>query len=134
MKLIRSDSWHTEWQSAQILHILHIHTYIKYHIYIYIYIDCWQRVLKTFPGSRYLRSKDEVVWRWHFLVHLDIYSSLFYLTKAQSLCLIVIGRDGGLSTLCHSCRLACQQRVLRGCLCPNDVAIWLGYFLVKLDI
>ena len=24
-----------------------------------------------------------------------------------------IGRDGGLSTLCHSCRFPCQQRVLK---------------------
>ena len=23
------------------------------------------------------------------------------------------GRDGGLSTLCHSCRFACRQRVLK---------------------
>ena len=33
----------------------------------------------------------------------------------------MIGRDGGLSTLCHSCGFACQQRVLKtfpgpGCL------------------
>ena len=25
----------------------------------------------------------------------------------------LIRRDGGLSTLCHSCRFACQQRVLK---------------------
>ena len=25
----------------------------------------------------------------------------------------LIGRDGGLSTLCHSCRFACQQRMLK---------------------
>ena len=25
----------------------------------------------------------------------------------------LIERDGGLSTLCHSCRFACQQRVLK---------------------
>ena len=25
----------------------------------------------------------------------------------------LIGRDGGLSTLCHSCGFACQQRVLK---------------------
>ena len=27
--------------------------------------------------------------------------------------LIIIGRDGGLSTLCHSCGFACQQKVLK---------------------
>ena len=25
----------------------------------------------------------------------------------------MIGRDGGLNTLCHSCGIACQQRVLK---------------------
>ena len=25
----------------------------------------------------------------------------------------LIGRDGGLSTLCHGCEFACQQRVLK---------------------
>ena len=37
----------------------------------------------------------------------------------------LIGRDGGLSALCHSCRFACQQRVLKtfpgpGYLCSED--------------
>ena len=33
---------------------------------------CQQRVLKTFPGTSYLRS-EEIVSLWHFLVNLDIY-------------------------------------------------------------
>ena len=40
-----------------------------------------------------------------------IYSSSFYLPMAQYHYLI--GRDGGLRTLCHGCRFACQQRVLK---------------------
>ena len=37
----------------------------------------------------------------------------------------LIGRDGGLSTLCHCCGFACQQRVLKtfpglGYLCSED--------------
>ena len=31
----------------------------------------------------------------------------------------LIGRDGGLSTLCHSCGFACQQRVLKTFLGPG---------------
>lgn len=31
----------------------------------------------------------------------------------QYICLMVIERDGGLSTLCHSCRVAYQQRLLK---------------------
>ena len=35
------------------------------------------------------------------------------ITQAQFQYLMMIGRDGGLSTLCHSCRFDCQQRVLK---------------------
>ena len=37
----------------------------------------------------------------------------FCLATAQSKYLMGIGRDGGLSTLCHSCGFSCQQRVLK---------------------
>ena len=42
------------------------------------------------------------------LVNLGVHSSPFHLAEAQSRCLIVIGRDGSLSTLCHKCGVACQ--------------------------
>ena len=32
---------------------------------------------------------------------------------AESQCLLVIGRDGGLSNLGHSCRFACQKMILK---------------------
>ena len=48
-----------------------------------------------------------------FLDNLDIYSSPFYLAMAKSQYLMVIVRDGGLSTLCHSCEFTCQKRVLK---------------------
>ena len=74
---------------------------------------CQQNVLKTFSGLGYLHSKDGIVWLWHFLLSLDIYNSSFYLATAKSLWLMVIGRDGGLRILCHSCGFACRQRVLK---------------------
>ena len=46
-----------------------------------------------------------------------IYSSPFHLATTQSQCLVVIGRDGGLNTLCHSYGFACQQRVLKTFIC-----------------
>ena len=50
------------------------------------------------------------------MVHLDLFSLPFYLATGQyhptGSFLIGIGRDGGLSTLCQSCRFACHQRVL----------------------
>ena len=44
-----------------------------------------------------------------YMVHHFILLGLNHL----DLNLGLIGRDGGLSTLCHSCGFACQQRVLK---------------------
>ena len=74
---------------------------------------CQQRFLKTFPGPGYLRSEDGVVWLWHWLVNLYIWLTISSCYDSIPLALGLIGRDGGLSTLCHSCRFACQQRVLK---------------------
>ena len=38
----------------------------------------------------------------HFFVNLDIYSSLFYLATSQSQDIMVIWKDDGSSTVCHS--------------------------------
>ena len=42
-----------------------------------------------------------------------IYYIYIYIYISISLTLGLVGRDGGLSTLCHSCGFACQQRVLK---------------------
>ena len=96
-------------------------------------------MLKTFPDPGYLHSKNEVVWLCHFLVNLYIYASPYHPETTQSQCLMAIGRDSALSTLYHSCRLACQQRVLKtfpgpGYLCSKDGVVWLRHFLVYLHI
>ena len=85
---------------------------------------------KTFPGPGYLCSEDEIVWLWHSLVNLDIYSSPLYLAMAQSQYLVVNGRDGGLSNLYQSCRFACQQKMLKtfpGYLQSKDGIVWSDY-------
>ena len=52
-------------------------------------------------------------------VYIYIYKIYLYLSLFLSLYGSIplpfglIGRDGGLSTLCHSCGFACQQRVLK---------------------
>ena len=74
---------------------------------------CQQRVLKTFPGPGYLHSEDGVVWLWHPLVNLYIWLTISSCYGSIPLASGLIGRDGCLSTLCHSCGLACQQRVLK---------------------
>ena len=42
------------------------------------------------------------------VVHVCIYGY-----SSIPLTLVLIGKDSGLSTLCHSCGFACQQRVLK---------------------
>ena len=63
----------------------------------------------------------------------SIYTSIYLSSSCDGsvpLALELIGRDGGLSTLCHSCGFACQQRVLKtfpgpGYLRSEDGVIWL---------
>ena len=75
---------------------------------------CQQKVLKTFPGPGYLRSEDEIVWLWHLFVNLYIWLTSSSCYGSILLTFVLIKRDGGLSTLRHSCEFACQQdRVLK---------------------
>ena len=68
---------------------MYIYTYI--HIYKYKYIYIYK----------------------YILVNLYIWLTISSCYGSIPLALGLIGRDGGLSTLCHSCRFACQQRVLK---------------------
>ena len=74
---------------------------------------CQQRVLKMFPGPGYIRSEHRVAGLWHLLVNLYIWLTISSCYVSIPLALGLIRRDGGLSTLCHSCGFACQQRVLK---------------------
>ena len=97
---------------------------------------CQQRVLKRFPGTGHLHSEDGLVWLWHPLVYLCIWLTISCCYGSISLALGLIGKDGGLSTLCDSCVLACQQRVLKtfpGLDYPHskDGVVWLWHPLVN---
>ena len=96
-------------------------------------------MLKTFPCPGYLHSEDGVVWLWHPLASLYIWLSISSCYGSIPLALGLIGRDGGLSTLCHSCVLAFQQRVLKtipgsGYLHSEDGVVWLWHPLLNLYI
>ena len=65
--------------------------------------SCQQRVLKTLPDPGYGRYEDGVVWLWHLLVNLYIWLIISSCYRSILLTLGLIGRDGGLRTLCHSC-------------------------------
>ena len=100
---------------------------------------CQQRVLKTFPGPGYLHSEDGVVWLWHPLVNLYVWLTISSCYGSIPLALGLIVRDGGLSTLCYSCRFACQQRVLKtfpdpGNLHSEDGVVWPGHQFVNFYI
>ena len=91
---------------------------------------CQQRVLKTFPGHGYVHSEDGVVWIWHPLVNLCLWLTISFGYSWIPLAWGLMRRDGDLSNLCHSCRLACQKRVLKtfpglGYLHSGDQVVWL---------
>ena len=77
-----------------------------------LYHSCefaWQnRVLKIFPGPGYLLSKDRVIRLWHWLINFYIWLTIWSCYGSIPLALELIGMDGNLSTLCHSCGFACQ--------------------------
>ena len=111
-------------------------------IVIYVMVTGRGDGLRTLCHScRFACAKN---FSWPLLSPLRGWGSLTmafldYLATLQSQYLMEIGRDDSLSTLCHSCRFACQQRVLKTfpgpCyLCPEDGVVWLWHLLVKLDI
>ena len=100
---------------------------------------CQQRLLKTFPGPGYFPWEDGVVWLSHPLVNLYVWINISPCYGSIPLGLGLIGRGGGLSTLCHSCGLAFQQRMVKtfpgsGYLHSEDVVVWLWHPLVHLNL
>ena len=100
---------------------------------------CQQKVLKTFNSLGYLCSEDGVVWLWHQLVNFYIGITISSCYGSIPLALGLIGSDGGFRTLCHSCQIASQQRVLKifpcpGYLCSENGVVWLWHRLVNFYI
>ena len=98
-----------------------------------------QRLLKTFPGPCYFPWEDGVDWLSHPLVNLYVWINISPCYGSIPLGLGLIGRGGGLSTLCHSCGLAFQQRTVKtfpgsGYLHPEDGVVWLWHPLVHLNL
>ena len=73
-----------------------------------------QKVLKMFPDTGYLLSEDTLVWPWPFLVNLYIgltISSCYGWINPYGL--TVYRGECVLSSLCQSCGIASQQRVVK---------------------
>ena len=101
--------------------------------------SCHQRVLKTFRCPGYVRSENRVVWLRHSLLNLYIWLTISSPCGSIPLTSGLLGRHGGLSTLSHSCRFACQQRMLipfpgPGYLHAKDGVVWLCHSLVNFHI
>ena len=104
-------------------------------LYVICGIECPQRVLKTLN----IHSEDGVVWLWQSLVNLYIWLTVLSCYWSITLTLGLIWRDGGCSTLDHSCGFACQQRILKrfpdaAYLCSKDGLAWLWHDLLSLYI
>ena len=77
-----------------------------------------------------------------YYIYIYMYIYTVYISSCYGsipLTLGLIGRDGGLSTLCHSFGFACQQRVLKtfpglGYFCSEDGVVCLYHLLVNLYI
>ena len=103
------------------------------------WFSCQERVLKMFPGPGYLCSEDGVVQLWHLLVNLYLWVTISSCYYSIPFTLAFIEKDGGLSTLCHNCEFACQEKGLKtfpgpGFLCSEDGVVWLWQLLVNLYI
>ena len=77
------------------------------------------------------------IWKKLIFFHIYIWLTISSCYGSIPLALGLMGRDGGLSTLCHSCGFACQQRVLKtfpgsGYLHSEDGVVWLSHPLVNL--
>ena len=114
------------------------------YIFMVYFLVSWLRVCLSAEGAK------NVSWPW--LSPLRRWGSLtmaltgkfVYIWLTISSCcgsipltLGSIGRDGGLSTLCHSCRFACKQRMLKtfpgpGYIRSEDGLVWLWHLLVNL--
>ena len=82
------------------------HTYL----HIYPFKRKTQRVFHVFP-----QSSDVIFYNTRTTIYKFVYI-WFTISSCYGsilLALGLIGKDGGLNTLCHSCGFACQQRVLK---------------------
>ena len=101
------------------------HTYL----HIYSFETKTQRVFHVFP-----QSSDVIFYNTRTTIYKFVYIWLTISSCYGSipLALGLIGKDGGLNTLCHSCGFACQQRVLKtfpgpGYLHSKDGVVWLWH-------
>ena len=102
---------------------IYLSIYLSNYIYIYIYICIY------------------IIYIYVYIIYICIYNIYMYIQYIFIyiyilLTLGLIERDGGLTTLCHSCWFACHQRVLNtfpgpGYLHSKDGVVRLWHLLLK---
>ena len=84
---------------------------LPFHLYFHVFLICFSKP-KPFPQRIHFTRKKTL-----FSNHTDI--------QFNPLTLVLMGKDGGLSTLCHGCRFTCQTVLKRfpgpGCLRSEKV-------------
>ena len=80
---------------------------------------------------------SHIYTKWPYIHFVYIWLTISSCYGSIPLTLGLIWRDGGLSTLCHSCGFACKQRMLKtfpvpGYIRSEDGIVWLWHLLVNL--
>ena len=99
----------------------------------FIFVNC---LLLFSKNDLCIRIEITTFWK-PFCVIPGICVYIYTLGLYIYITLGLIGRDSGLSTLCHSCGFPCQQRVLKtfpgpGYLHSEDGVVWLCHLFVNL--
>ena len=131
-------------QKTKLILRLSLSLSLHLYIYIYIYTNLHVNVIVRLPHPRSGERQDQET----FLAPSANKQARNYDTECSwltiSFCygsfpltLGLIGKNGGLDTLCHSCRFSCQQRVLKtfpdpGYLLFKDGVVSLWHLLVSL--
>ena len=85
-----------------------IYIYIYIYTYIYIYNKYITNNIAIYNITKYITIYNicnKCLQINILYIYIYTYSSPFFLATPQSQCLMMIERDGSLSTLCHSCGL-----------------------------
>ena len=96
-------------QSSKGIKIRYVHIYINIYTYIHTYICTY---IHTHIYAYIYIFYIIYIYKYIY-INLCIWLTISSCYGSIPLTLGLIGRDGGLSTLCHSCRFTSQQKVLK---------------------
>ena len=108
------------WKASVLIYICSVVYFHLKCIYIYIYTIAILWVLYI----SFFLTEDWMVWLWHFLVNMHIY----ILLRLNPSTLWWLGGMMVWVILCHCCKLACQEKMLKTfCGWPDYISFFLTY-------